>query len=826
MKKIFALILSILLILSSLYIGVNAETEANALEVPIENLKESEVLPARSTWIITSSSSLSWAGPERMLDGNVKTYWHSYYKEQDGKAVDKAPAPYYIDIELPEKAEITGFVYAPRQDIDSGYVFNWEAYSVSDDGKEELLATGEFARNKNAKVASWQGKETKKIRVVFTKTTGVGTCAELYLLGKGEDASLFASSGNASADEKEGGDASLESKVLPERSTWTITSSSSLSWAGPERMLDGNVKTYWHSYYKEQDGKAVDKAPAPYYIDIELPEESVVKGFTYVPRIDNNSGYVFNWEAYAVSDDETETRLGAGTFANDANPKSAIWNEVSLKKIRIVFTKTTGVGTCAELYLIGKGESGVKAPATEKKEEAKISNVNDKGWVVTASSEKNWAPGVRAFDGKMNTYWHTDYEEEGGKAISHDMPPHDLKVTFPEKKVISGFTIYPREGATSQAGLVEKINFYVSDSDEGEYYLLCTEEFNATTTAKVVDFACGIEVKRIWVEITTSFGGYAVIAEMEFSEPGEDTKIVSYEDFAATRDENRLYKIDSSGFTVTDPDNTPTWSGNPGTLVDGTERGFWQTEKLAPGTVIFINMDLGEVKEFTHMSIIPRPSDDYHGYWEKFNVYVSEDGIDYKELLYDYSFEEEEKDISEKFIFFEEGVKARYVEFEITEYFNARVSCAEISFWQNKEMHDKTSDSGKYVLKIGSPEIEITKGGKTYIKTMDVAPFITAKGQTMIPLRGLVEEMGMEIEWIAETQEIILSKGIRKINLQIRNKLVKVEGTPYGDVTYTLYSPPKIKDSRTFVPVRFLSEQMGYTVNWDGETQTVTIEKE
>ena len=820
MKKIYALVLSIVLIISSLYICVNAKVT----EVPVENLKESGVLPERSTWSVTASNSWKWGAAEKMLDGDIKTMWHSYYKEQDGKAVDKAPAPYYIDIELPEKAEITGFVYAPRQDIDSGYVFNWEAYSVSDDGKEELLATGEFARNKNAKVASWQGKETKKIRVVFTKTTGVGTCAELYLLGKGEDASLFASSGNA-ADEKEGGDASLESKILPERSTWTITSSSSLSWAGPERMLDGNVKTYWHSYYKEQDGKAVDKTPAPYYIDIELPEESVVKGFTYVPRQDNNSGYVFNWEAYKIGDDGTETKLGAGSLANDANAKSGIWEETSLKKLRIVFTKATGVGTCAELYLIGKGEGGVKSATTEKKEETKDKNVNDKGWIVTASSEKSWAPGVRAFDGKMDTYWHTDYKEEGGKVINHDMPPHDLKVTFPEKKTIAGFIIHPRQGASSQSGLVEKINFYVSDSDDGEYYLLCTEEFAATTTTKTVDFACAIEAKRIWLEVLSGYAGYAVIAELELLEPGKDTKTVSYEDFEETRNENRLYKIDPTNFIVTDPDNTPTWTGNPGTLVDGTERGYWQTERLAPGTVVCLNMDLGEVKEFTHMSILPRPSDDYHGYWEKFNVYVSEDGIDYKELLYDYSFDEKEKDISEKFIFFEEGVKARYVEFEITEYFNARVSCAEISFWQNKELHDKTSDSGKYVLKIGSPDIEITKGGSTYTKTMDVAPFITAKGQTMIPLRGLIEEMGMEIEWKDKTQEIILSKGTRKINLQIRNKLVKVEGTPYGDVTYTLYSPPKIKDSRTFVPVRFLSEQMGYTVTWDGENQTVTIEK-
>jgi hypothetical protein len=156
-----------------------------------------------------------------------------------------------------------------------------------------------------------------------------------------------------------------ESGVLPERSTWSVTASNSWKWGAAEKMLDGDIKTMWHSYYKEQDGKAVDKTPAPYYIDIVLPEESVVKGFTYVPRQDNNSGYVFSWEAYKIGDDGTETKLGAGSLANDANAKSGIWEETSLKKLRIVFTKATGVGTCAELYLIGKGEGGVKSATTE-----------------------------------------------------------------------------------------------------------------------------------------------------------------------------------------------------------------------------------------------------------------------------------------------------------------------------------------------------------------------------------------------------------------------------------------------------------------------------
>jgi hypothetical protein len=34
---------------------------------------------------------------------------------------------------------------------------------------------------------------------------------------------------------------------------------------------------------------------------------------------------------------------------------------------------------------------------------------------------------------------------------------------------------------------------------------------------------------------------------------------------------------------------------------------------------------------------------------------------------------------------------------------------------------------------------------------------------------------------------------------------------------------PIIKDSRTFVPLRFITEVMGYKVDWDATTKTITI---
>ena len=109
-------------------------------------------------------------------------------------------------------------------------------------------------------------------------------------------------------------------------------------------------------------------------------------------------------------------------------------------------------------------------------------------------------------------------------------------------------------------------------------------------------------------------------------------------------------------------------------------------------------------------------------------------------------------------------------------------------------------------------------------KEIDVAPFIVT-GSTMIPLRGLLEEMGAEVGWNGQNKTVTVNNGTNVITLQIWNYTVSVTNTKYGDVVYSLLNPPIISDSRTFIPVRFVSEQLGYKVSWDGETQTVTITK-
>lgn len=89
-------------------------------------------------------------------------------------------------------------------------------------------------------------------------------------------------------------------------------------------------------------------------------------------------------------------------------------------------------------------------------------------------------------------------------------------------------------------------------------------------------------------------------------------------------------------------------------------------------------------------------------------------------------------------------------------------------------------------------------------------------GRTMVPLRFLFEQLNEPVTWLPDTREIIIGKD--DIRLQIDN----ASATVHGEET-TLDVPPLILEDKTFVPLRFLTENLGYEVLWDQENHLVTI---
>lgn len=116
----------------------------------------------------------------------------------------------------------------------------------------------------------------------------------------------------------------------------------------------------------------------------------------------------------------------------------------------------------------------------------------------------------------------------------------------------------------------------------------------------------------------------------------------------------------------------------------------------------------------------------------------------------------------------------------------------------------------------------------TYIKFPDAVPEVV-DGRTMVPVRALVETLGGEVDYEFADQKDSVRLFIDKytINFTIGGATAvrHTRGTDTGedDKTIEMDCAPYIKDGRTYVPVRFISELLGYEVGWDSQYQTVTL---
>lgn len=777
---------------------------------------------SKKGWKITATSEIGWGYAEKMIDGDAKTFWHTSYTSEGSTITSKDNPPFTVELTLPSAESVTGFMYTPRPDNQAG---RWESADVyvSADGKDKGDKVGTVTSDGESTdpitIAFGKKLTAKTVTVIVNKARGdYGSCAEIDLLTD-EVKEGAASSSASTEDTWENFIAGL--KTL-DKTSWQITANSEMSWGPASKMIDGELEgnVYWHSNYDSQAGTHDEN---PFTVELTLSKAEKATGLLYYPRRDNGNGRWLSADVYVSADGKGKGDL-VGTIEGETESDKAIvlafGKELTVKKVTIIVNESVNkYATCLELDLISGEINFPKedfGPELTENEEGMYST---KGWKFKVNSAISYGAVEKAFDDDKATFWHTSYTSEGSTITSHDNPPYYIDIVLPETKIISGFTMYGRSGNTT--GRVTGYELYAADSDDGELVLVAKEEISASEKV-VVEYGCGFEAKKMQFVVTESVGGYGVISELYFKKATDDEKLYPIAEFYEAADETMLKPIDKSAFKA--ENDLPVWGGQTVGKIFDNGGSFWQTDELGPDVgAVILKIDLGKVYTFSAVKIQPRSSTDFHGYWERFNMWSGENEEDMEEILHDYAFEEHS--VGVKLINFETPITARYIEFEITKYGSKRVSCSEIDFLQNKEQRDATGGDGKYVMQIGSNEIKITRGATESVKTIDTAPYITSAGRTLIPLRGLLEEMGAEIAWEDKNQSITIEKDGLVLLLQIRNNLVYVDTPNFGKIVYTLESEPRIKDSRTFVPLRFLSEQFGYEVSWDGETQTITIEK-
>lgn len=97
-------------------------------------------------------------------------------------------------------------------------------------------------------------------------------------------------------------------------------------------------------------------------------------------------------------------------------------------------------------------------------------------------------------------------------------------------------------------------------------------------------------------------------------------------------------------------------------------------------------------------------------------------------------------------------------------------------------------------------------------------PPVQLEGTTLVPVREVFEPMGAFVEWKEEEKKVYIEYNGTLLILEMNNKEVWKNGE-----IIKLDIPAKVINNKIMVPVRFISEQMGFAVQWLGDTREIHI---
>jgi N-acetylmuramoyl-L-alanine amidase len=97
-------------------------------------------------------------------------------------------------------------------------------------------------------------------------------------------------------------------------------------------------------------------------------------------------------------------------------------------------------------------------------------------------------------------------------------------------------------------------------------------------------------------------------------------------------------------------------------------------------------------------------------------------------------------------------------------------------------------------------------------------PARITEGRTFVPLRFIAENMGANVHWDSKTSGVKIMKGGNTLHLTLGSNQIIVNGNDKAmDIA------PYAENGRTLVPVRFVSEYLGYRVGWESNERFVIV---
>lgn len=127
------------------------------------------------------------------------------------------------------------------------------------------------------------------------------------------------------------------------------------------------------------------------------------------------------------------------------------------------------------------------------------------------------------------------------------------------------------------------------------------------------------------------------------------------------------------------------------------------------------------------------------------------------------------------------------------------------------------------ILSANAEDVKLKVNGEIIVT--DTAPEII-NDRVMVPVRAVAEALKSDVAWDQENKAVSVFDGTELCFLWIdKDGAFKTDGLSLTG-TYKMDVTPLIKNDRTLVPIRAISELFGATVDWIGEERTVTVDYE
>lgn len=121
------------------------------------------------------------------------------------------------------------------------------------------------------------------------------------------------------------------------------------------------------------------------------------------------------------------------------------------------------------------------------------------------------------------------------------------------------------------------------------------------------------------------------------------------------------------------------------------------------------------------------------------------------------------------------------------------------------------------ILNIGKPAMLVSGIEKAIDSDNKVTPIIV-NDTTLVPIRAIIEAFGGQAKWDSKNKKVTITYNNNKVELWINKTSALVNGQK---VTSTV--APKTINGRTMVPLKFVSQNLGLCVNWEGSTKSISI---